>query len=193
MSHKLENEKSLIPMTPHSILGSIAAFLIIVQVTTGQDKIAQLESANRRVRRWHGEAGLLLWDLLCVTLLLGLLSFLPLFSFVTLFALLLVAAVWVAVHAQMLGSQSLHKYDSAYDMESSSDAVSLSREGGIGGGGNSTALGLTREDSFGNPDIEMDGAVVTDESELIAGSHNAHHEQQQHSSGGVFGKARLRD
>lgn len=36
----------------------------------------QLDRTNTKVRRWHGESGLLLWDLLCFTIILGLLDFL---------------------------------------------------------------------------------------------------------------------
>jgi uncharacterized membrane protein len=124
-AHKLELGKSLIPMSVHSITAVTALSMVIVQIVSGQDKMANLEHNNRRVHRWHGDTGLLAWDLLCLTICLGLLSFLPL-SIGTPVVLLSVLSVWLTVHSQLLGRPALHKYDSAYDMDGSGDALNSS-------------------------------------------------------------------
>lgn len=122
-SHKMELGKSIIPMSVHSLIGTIALLLIFVQAVSGQNKMANLEYGNKRVNRWHGELGLLVWDLLCLTMSVGLVSFLWI-SLTTVLTLLLLAAVWLCVHAQLLGRPALHKYDSAYDMDGSGENLS---------------------------------------------------------------------
>lgn len=121
-------------MSIHSVFGVLTILLIVIQVISGQEKLQQMDSGNKRVRRWHGDSGQLLWDLLCLTLLLGLMSFLAI-SFTNLLVLMIVLAAWMAVHVQMLSRSSLNKYDSAYNME-----------------GEST--GVARNDSFGTIDAE---------------------------------------
>ncbi len=55
-----------------------------------------------KVYIWHGELGLFVWDLICVTLLTGLLEFLVIYEiFVYLLTLLLVCCVWYTVHIQL--------------------------------------------------------------------------------------------
>jgi hypothetical protein len=162
ISHKMENEKTILPSSPHSILGAVALLLIVVQVVTGNEKLVQLENGNRRVRRWHGDLGLFVWDTLSATILLGLLSYLPL-SLGTVFVLLCVLAVWLTLHVQMLSRPSLHKYDSAYAMDdSSSDLTSAGANIGT------TTSTVIRNDSFGNLDLETAG--FAENSELIKDS-----------------------
>jgi hypothetical protein len=166
VSHKMENEKTILPTSPHSVLGAAVLVLIVVQIVTGNEKLAQLENGNRRVRRWHGDLGLLVWDALCVTILLGLLSFLPL-SFGTVFVHLCVVSVWLTLHVQMLSRPSLHKYDSAYAMDdSSSDLTSAVANSGTSGAAHGD--GVVRNDSFGNMDVEAAG--FAEDSELIRDS-----------------------
>lgn len=142
VANKLEHHKSIVPMSAHSILGSFVLMILAAQAVSGQEKIAQLENGNKRVRRWHGDAGLLLWDLLCLTMIFGLISFLSV-SFATGMVLLGVVGVWLAVHAQMLSRASIHKYDSSSSIDDSPVA-------GFGASsGNNYSLGLGREDSFG--------------------------------------------
>ena len=172
ISNKLEYQKSIVPMSVHSILGCVALFILTAQAVSGQEKMAQLESGNKRVRRWHGDAGLLLWDLLCVTMIFGLLSFLSL-SFATGLVLLSVVGVWLAVHAQMLSRASIHKYDSS----NSIDDCPVTGFGGGAAGSNSSSLGMGRNDSFGMDveeaaGVDLDG--VGDADRLIANSTDEH-------------------
>lgn len=191
-SHKMELGKTLIPMTPHSILGTVAMALIIVQIVSGQEKLANLESGNKRVLRWHGDLGLLTWDALSVTIMLGLLSFVPL-SFATLLVLIVVCAVWLSVHAQMLGRTALHKYDSAYDMDGSSEGlnglVASVSAGGGSSGGSAGAGGLNREDSFGILDVEGGDGRLAEASGLIQDSGV---EEGSGGGSGAFDKAFVR-
>eukprot|EP00428_Durinskia_dybowskii_P077220 CAMPEP_0170362182 /NCGR_PEP_ID=MMETSP0117_2-20130122/4199_1 /TAXON_ID=400756 /ORGANISM="Durinskia baltica, Strain CSIRO CS-38" /LENGTH=176 /DNA_ID=CAMNT_0010616589 /DNA_START=332 /DNA_END=862 /DNA_ORIENTATION=+ len=121
LAHKIHQSNTIIPLTLHSIFGFVALCLIVVQVISGQDKLAHLENGNRRVRRWHGELGLVVWDLLCLTILLGVLSYLTLLSFGTFLVLLFVAAVWVCVHAQLLGRAVQFKYDTSSVLNDDND------------------------------------------------------------------------
>lgn len=105
LSNKIEYKHSLVPMSIHSVFGALSILLIIMQIITGQQKLNQISISNSKIRRWHGDAGLLLWDLLCLTILLGLISFLDFSSFSGL-VLILVVIVWFAVHAQMTGLKS---------------------------------------------------------------------------------------
>lgn len=122
-AHKIEIGKSVVPMSIHSVVGTTALVAVTMQAVSGQDKMANLEHSNRRVHRWHGNLGLVAWDLLCLTICLGLLRFLGV-SVGTVLLVPLVAAVWLTVHAQILSRPALHKYDSAYDMEGSGDGLS---------------------------------------------------------------------
>lgn len=105
LSNKIEYKHSMIPMSLHSILGTVSLLLIVMQIVTGQQKLNQMNISNSKIRRWHGDAGLLLWDCLCATILLGLLSFLDISTFTGL-VLLLVILVWCSVHTQMGGLKS---------------------------------------------------------------------------------------
>lgn len=140
LANKFEFEHSVIPMSIHSILGTLTILLIIVQVVSGLEKIQHMESSNKRVRRWHGESGLLVWDMLCLTLLLGLMSFLAI-SFTNLLVLVIVIAAWMTVHVQMISKSSMHKFDSSSSMDGE-------------GAGSGNAAGLARTDSFGTLDVE---------------------------------------
>lgn len=61
---------------------------------------------NRRIRRWHGDMGLLVWDLLCFTLLTGLCSFLP-WRFTSLLVFIIPLILWTAVIMQLIGKNAV--------------------------------------------------------------------------------------
>jgi hypothetical protein len=105
IANKLEYGKSILPLSVHSVIGTLVIFLVVVQIVTGQQKLHQMDVSNSKIRRWHGDAGLLIWDLLCVAILSGLVSFLTL-SIGGILTELCVVAVWFAVHAQMNGHRS---------------------------------------------------------------------------------------
>lgn len=158
LANKVEFEHSIVPMSVHSVFGVSTILLIVAQVVSGQEKIHQMETGNKRVRRWHGESGLLIWDMLCLTLLLGLMSFLAI-SFTNLLVLMMVFAAWMAVHAQMLSRSSMYKNDSSYDIES--EAAGTMNNGA-----------LTRNDSFGTLDVESSLALEGREEDNLIANHD---------------------
>lgn len=92
--------KSILPHTFHSFFGTLALILIVIQGISGSQKMAQFESLNKKTLRWHGDSGLLLWDLLCMTMLLGAFEFLN-FTLTNVITELCLVATWLVVHAQM--------------------------------------------------------------------------------------------
>ena len=100
IAHKAEYKKSIMPQTIHSSIGIIAISLIIVQIIIGNQKITHLDRSNTKIKRWHGDCGLLVWDLLCITMITGLLEFLP-FSFFTVFVAIIILMLWISTNAQM--------------------------------------------------------------------------------------------
>ena len=100
VAHKTEYKKSIMPQTIHSSIGIIAISLIILQIVVGNQKITHLDRSNTKIKRWHGDCGLLVWDLLCITLITGLLEFVT-FSFFTIVVIALIVTLWVSTHSQM--------------------------------------------------------------------------------------------
>jgi hypothetical protein len=100
IANKFEYKHSLIPSSLHSISGTLVILLIIIQVVSGQSKMDHLTKHNSKIRRWHGDTGLLLWDMLCVTILLGIMQTISL-SFSLLLLILLICGSWLLTHFQM--------------------------------------------------------------------------------------------
>eukprot|EP01036_Dinobryon_divergens_P033455 gene33455-43240_t len=69
----------------------------------GHDKLESLESIKKKgpTRKWHGDLGLLLWDIICIAVLSGLWSVLKM-SLTHLLVELAVLIVWLSVHIQMM-------------------------------------------------------------------------------------------
>ena len=100
-ANKGMQKKSILPQTLHSLFGTVAIILIVVQGVSGMQKMSQIESKSGvKIRRWHGDSGLLLWDFLCVTMMLGMLEFLN-FTLTNLLVEICVVGAWLLVHAQM--------------------------------------------------------------------------------------------
>ena len=97
IANKIEFGISIIPTSIHSILGVTCISLIIVQVVSGNQR---LDVSNSKTKRWHGDVGLLLWDLLCLTVLFGFAEFFV-FSISHILVELSIFALWVAVYIQM--------------------------------------------------------------------------------------------
>ena len=102
-AHKVEEKHSLLPMTIHSIIGFCALMILCVQATSGMQKMEEFVKSDhpRKIKRWHGESGLVLWDLLCLSLITGSYSLLGLFSKTAFLSLVSVGVIWVATYAQM--------------------------------------------------------------------------------------------
>ena len=128
-ANKAMEKKTIFPHTLHSLFGTLAILLIAIQGASGMQKMAQIESKPTavKIRRWHGDSGLLLWDLLCITMLLGMLEFLH-FNLTNLLIELCVVGCWLMVHAQMR-----RKGDEAEgDVQASVELVGASSAGGGG-------------------------------------------------------------
>ena len=91
--HKIELGKSIIPMTLHSLIGSIGLMLIIFQVFSGNRKVEALDESNVKIYSWHGDLGLLTLDVMMIASILGVIKFLDSFGTVILMAL-----SWLTIH-----------------------------------------------------------------------------------------------
>jgi hypothetical protein len=101
---KHNNGESLIPSSPHAMLGLSTIVLITLQGFAGEQKIEDIETKQslpgKSKNSWHANLGLVLWDLIVCTLSTGLyhlLTFSNLYCAVQFFLLL----TWASVHLQM--------------------------------------------------------------------------------------------
>lgn len=130
LANKFDYKKTIIPRTPHSIVGTICIMAVAVQAFIGQSKIDRLLETHRRIYRWHGDMGLVLWDLVCITTVLGLASILSV-SFFSLLALLLPLIACTAVHLQLQLSGYLRDDDTRSNSIDEGDSLII-EEGGSG-------------------------------------------------------------
>lgn len=100
VANKIEFQKTIVPSSVHSMLGCVTLAAIVVQVISGQQKLQQMEVSSSKIRRWHGDAGLLIWDLLCLATATGVMTFAT-FGLASLLVEACVCVAWFAVHAQM--------------------------------------------------------------------------------------------
>jgi hypothetical protein len=110
--HKARIGKSLIPSTFHSTTGFVSVLLIALQAVIGNMKLEQLRKNNTKIYRWHGDVGLLCWDLLCLTVVLGMISFYEI-SIVSTLSFLLTILTWIAVHMQLKKKPIIHPHEVA--------------------------------------------------------------------------------
>lgn len=129
-AHKISLGKTLFPVSLHALCGVLAVLGVCVQVVVGMEKIEMMQRTNSavRIRRWHGLAGGVTWDLLVLTVVLGMLEFLE-SSPLTTASMTLVVIVWVTAHVQLKIASS----------ESASGAVGLSDYTSSGGAGGSSS------------------------------------------------------
>lgn len=123
-----------------------------------------------RIRRWHGLAGGVTWDLLCATVLLGVLEFLEMTLF-TVITLTLVVATWLVVHIQLkMSSDATNPSD--YPGAGAGGSSSSSGGGMLSPGGVAITSGLGGVggiDSSSNPESNF-AAVVMPDLEAVGGS-----------------------
>lgn len=103
VAHKVEMKRTLLPLTVHSFIGMCVLAVIGIQAISGIQKMEEFQKSDhpRKIRRWHGESGLMLWDLLSLALSTGSISLFGFLSKSTLVSLFCIGAVWLATHAQM--------------------------------------------------------------------------------------------
>ena len=101
VANKIEYAHSIMPMSIHSIIGSCCIILLIVQATSGSQKMDHIMRNNTKIRRWHGDSGLLLWDLLCFAIMTGILKTFYMMFFTLISLLTLTCLTWYTTHLQM--------------------------------------------------------------------------------------------
>ena len=100
VAHKAEEKYIIVPHTFHSLLGTFVISLVIVQIISGSQKMSQMERSNTKIRRWHGDLGLFVWDLLCITVIAGFIEFFNI-TFTHILVEVVIAGLWLATHIQM--------------------------------------------------------------------------------------------
>lgn len=117
---EIKFQRSVLPRTIHSVCGYVTVLAVLVQAAQGLRKLSEIESKGRQAKTtalWHADFGLLLWDSICLTILLGALLFLDVTG-VSLYCVIgAVGVSWTSLHLQMRrkgpdGSQS-HAFLSA--------------------------------------------------------------------------------
>ena len=108
LGHKFMMKTTFWPSTVHSLVAGFSLVAILVQIVVGIQKMASVS----RIRRWHGSAGLLAWDLLVLTMLLGMMEYYSI-SVLNLSAATALCLVWAAVHLQFRGDTKEHHEDVA--------------------------------------------------------------------------------
>jgi hypothetical protein len=100
--HKIEMGKSLIPMTFHSIFGSLGLLLIMIQAISGFRKMDNFKVSNFKIHRWHGDIGLLTWDVCILACVLGVFSFMGWFSLYAVALCWLIQGCWFIIHIAVM-------------------------------------------------------------------------------------------
>eukprot|EP00608_Synchroma_pusillum_P005883 CAMPEP_0198420148 /NCGR_PEP_ID=MMETSP1452-20131203/705_1 /TAXON_ID=1181717 /ORGANISM="Synchroma pusillum, Strain CCMP3072" /LENGTH=233 /DNA_ID=CAMNT_0044140297 /DNA_START=23 /DNA_END=720 /DNA_ORIENTATION=+ len=101
LANKVEVGHTIMPLSIHSMVGTVAVLLCLAQAAVGFQKMAALQAMpERRVHRYHGEAGLLVFDALMLSVFLGMLSFLY-FSMLNFLVEMSVIVLWGSVHVLM--------------------------------------------------------------------------------------------
>jgi hypothetical protein len=100
-ANKYIQGKSLIPQTLHALLGWVSLLLVCAQGYFGMKKMEKIaDTRSPKIHTFHGDMGLLTWDLLCLTVVLGMLEFLT-FSLFHLVVETSVVCIWWIVHLQV--------------------------------------------------------------------------------------------
>jgi len=100
-ANKVEFNQLLIPNSVHSITGSILILLIVAQVISGDQKLNSYLRSNMTIRRWHGDFGLLIYDLMCITCILGMYEYLQA-SIMLFLNSLMILVTWFVIQLQQL-------------------------------------------------------------------------------------------
>jgi hypothetical protein len=102
LANKFMHKKSLFPQTLHALIGWLTLCLTVLQGFIGAQKMQYAENKNmfNKTFRWHGDSGLLVWDLLCLSIVLGMLEYFGI-SFFHLLVEVLVIGCWWIVHLQL--------------------------------------------------------------------------------------------
>lgn len=102
LANKFTHKKSLLPQTLHALMGWITLLLVALQGFIGSQKMVHLDNKTmfNKTYRWHGDSGLLVWDLLCLSIVLGMLEYFGI-SFFHILVEIAVIGCWWLVHLQL--------------------------------------------------------------------------------------------
>jgi len=81
-------------------VGTAAIVTMIIQVVAGNQKMDNLQTSNAKTLRWHGDLGVLSFDLMVLSSVLGALSFLSWGSMWTFVLVALFTMSWFLVNVQ---------------------------------------------------------------------------------------------
>ncbi|EWM20939.1 cytochrome b-561 domain containing 1 [Nannochloropsis gaditana] len=138
-SNKVKKHRTILPTSIHAALGFLVCALMVLQMIAGLEKLDAQRSGviggNGRdgggvLYRWHGKAGLILYDVAMATVATGLVKSLG-FGLITFLMVLHVCLVWFMVHLQM-GSKPFRPTEDGGLTDR--ELIELRREGGCDGG-----------------------------------------------------------
>lgn len=69
--NKLKIKHAVMPHTPHALLGTATLALVAMQCMVGMYKLHKVTNHAAKVHRWHGKAGLVVYTLAAITMVLG--------------------------------------------------------------------------------------------------------------------------
>jgi len=99
-ANKFIQGKSIVPQTIHAVFGWVSLILVSAQGYFGMKKMETIaDPRSPKAYKFHGDLGLLTWDLLCLAVILGMLEFLT-FSLFHLLVETSVVCMWWIVHLQ---------------------------------------------------------------------------------------------
>lgn len=150
LSNKVRNGFTVLPHTLHAFFGLAAILLAIFQGVVGSKKLETLVNTQTKTLRFHGGMGLLNWDVICISILLGFMEFLSLsVPLIYLVAVLIVLISWFNVHVQMRSKHDSHDRDK-------SSTVNL-----LTGTGTAAAAVDSKDEGNGDIDEEEGGIEAT--------------------------------
>jgi len=122
LAHKIANGKSIIPQSIHSLFSLLTIFSFLLQAYTGARKLtASTATPPTRVFRYHGAHGMITFDLFTISLLTGILTFLPWFSLPCLLSLITLLSLYfivaVLIHAEELNRDEEEYHDAEQGVE----------------------------------------------------------------------------
>ncbi len=102
LANKMKHGKTIFPQTLHALFGWFSLILLIMQGIVGSQKMQYVDNKTmfNKMYKWHGDSGLLLWDLLCLSMIFGMFEYFGL-SFFHLIVECFVVGCWWMVHLQL--------------------------------------------------------------------------------------------
>lgn len=100
IAHKIEMNERIISLSIHAFIGFLTILLVIYQIIIGTQKFSNYMRNNQKIYQWHGDVGLITWDCIFLTVLLGAYQYFS-YSIFNIFVILSICISWMTVHLQM--------------------------------------------------------------------------------------------